>query len=307
MGESIHSNENNIEYVGSEIERNNLSYLKTFLTKQMCKILLILFFQTLSNKELAKRMGITTNALSNILQRMKASQVELFVISKKEKFTLYSLTLTAQAYVKEYLIPEEDSGLKIIPFSDDETSNYMECSDALHKWKHSLQIDSETEFSKFMELHYVKESKEKRRIYDDCIRHLVKMEDGKQTGRVHKIVEELGEPLLERNVLHCVSLYNSMIKLCKIYDISWELSYDLVDSFIDSKGENVGLDLLMKCKESRPEDIAEMGQNLWGIVNISGMNNLSMDEFMECWKAYFSEKQFLRFIASRYDSWMAKR
>lgn len=252
-------------------------------------------------------MGITTNALSNILQRMKTSQVGLFVINKREKFTLYSLTPTAQAYVKEYLIPTEDSGLKIIQFSDDETSIYMECSDALHKLKHSLQIDSETEFSRFMELYYVKKSQEERKIYDDFIRHLVKIEDGKQTGIFHKIIEELGDPLLERNVLHSVNLYKSMINMCKIYDASWELSYDLVDSFIDSKGKNVGLDLLMKCKEVNPEDIAEMGQSLWGIVDVSGMNNLSMGEFMECWKDYFSEKQFLRFVASRYDSWMAKR
>ena len=302
MGASIYNGENGSEYYTPVKEQDYKSYLKKFLTKQMCKILLILFYHTLSNKELAKRMGITANALSNIIQRMKTSQVELFIISKKDKFTLYSLTHEAQVYVKEYLIVEENSEQKIIQFSDDETSAYIECADALHKLKHNLQIDSEIEFSRFMELYYVKESEEKRTVLDDFIRHLVKMDYKKQTEAFNKIIKEMENPLLGRNILHCVSLYQSMINLCKVYSTTWKLSYKFVNSCLDSKG--VSFEFLEECKDFNAEEIVAMGQGLSEIVNISKMNNHSMNEFIECWEAYFSEEQFLYFIASRYDSWM---
>lgn len=306
MGDSIYNGENASEYYASITEQDYTTYLKKFLTKQMCKILLILFYHTLSNKELAKRMGITANALSNILQRMKTSQVELFVISKKDKFTLYSLTKKAQVYVKEYLIIEENSDPKIIRFSDDETSAYKECADALHKLKNILQVDSEIEFSRFMELYYVKESEEKRTVFDDFIRRLAKMDGEKQTEAFHKIIEEMGNSLLRRNILHCVGLYQSMMNLCKIYSATWKLSYEFVNSCFETKGECVSFEFLKDCKDLKIEEIVAMGQGLSEIVDISKMNNHSMNEFIECWGAYFSEEQFLHFIASRYDSWMTK-
>ncbi|MCM1221064.1 MAG: hypothetical protein NC548_41935 [Lachnospiraceae bacterium] len=309
MGVSINKVEEYSEYDGSAMETGYQNYLKNFLTKQMCKILVILFYQKLSNKALAKQMGISASALSNILQRMKISEIELFIISRENKHIFYALTPIARAYVKENLIIEEDLGLKIIQFNDDETAGYMECIDALHKLKQNFENHSEKEFSHFMELHYVKESKENKSVLEDFVKCFVKMENGKQTGNFHKVIDELGDQLLEKNILHCVGLYKSTINLCKMYNVSWRLSHKFVNLCLDSKVEGFGFDFLEECRNKRLElgEIVEMGKGLKEIADISEMNHHSMDEFTECWQAFFPEEEFFAFVASRYDSWMVRR
>ena len=306
MGASVHNVENDSEYNGSAMEVYYQSYLKNFLTKQMCRILIILFYKKLSNKALAKQMGISASALSNILQRMKRSEIDLFIISKEDKYIFYSLTSIAHAYVEDNLITEEDSGLKIIQFNDDETLDYMKCVDALHKLKQNLEMDSSIEFIRFMELHYVKASKEKKSVLLDFINHFMKMENGKQTD---EIINELGNHLLERNILHCMELYKSTIYLCKMYNVSWRLSHKFVNLCLESNDDESVFEFLEECGNEDLDigKIVVVRKGLKEIADISVLSHHSMSEFTECWKAFFSEEEFLDFVASRYDSWMIRQ
>lgn len=296
--------EHKVEYDSSLMKRDDQNYLKNFLTKQMRKILLILFFKTLSNKDLAKQMGISTSALGNILQRMKKSQIKLLITNKEDKYIFYSLTPAAYAYVKNNLLKEEDSEVKIIKFSDEETSNYIECTDALHKLKNVLSIDTTRDFEKFIELYYVKESKEKREVLDDFIISFIKINKEGCKEDFDRIINKFDSDTLQRNILHCVSLYQAMMHLCEIYNQSWELAYDFVDSFFKSKGECVSFKVLSECKNLPTEVMAKMGRSLLEIVNISKANNHSKNEFMDCWKVYVTDKQFMRYIAAGYERWM---
>ena len=307
MGAPDYKVESSIEYDSLSMNLDDKNYLKNFLTKQMCKILLILFFKTLSNKDLAKQMGISTSALSNILQRMKKSQIKLFIINKEDKYIFYSLTPIAYAYVKDNLIKEEESDVKILRFNDEETSNYIECTENLNKLKVFLSIDTAREFESFFELHYMKGSKEKREALDDFIISLAKMNNEDCRENFNTIISNLDDEIFRENILHCVNLYQSMMRLCDIYDQAWELAYDFVDSFFKSKGECVSFKFLSECKTLEPEIIAEMGSGLFEIVNISNKNSHSKDEFMDCWKIYVPIKQFMRYIAVAYENWMNLR
>ena len=71
-----------------------------FITRQMARIMLLLLDHTMTNKEIAERMNLTSSALSNILQRMKKCEVELLSIEKKDKYVMYSLTSVAHLYTE---------------------------------------------------------------------------------------------------------------------------------------------------------------------------------------------------------------
>lgn len=303
MSEPIHNVVNNGEYDDFAIEEDTRRYLKKFLTKQMCKILIILFSQTLSNKELAEKMGISASALSNILIRMKTSKVKLFNIQREDKYIFYSLTVVAQAYVKSDLITVEDQDIKIIQFKDDETLSFLECSGAVNKLKNNLQLNSEKEFFRFMIVNYVNEDREKKNDLSNFINYFIKLDNEKHKEVSCKIIEKFGDPPLEKNLLHCVSLYKAMLNLC---NMSWELSYKCVMSLFESQGAGLSMAFIKECKCFEGSEIAEMGEHLWEIVKISEMSRLSMEEFIACWSTFFENKQFLYFVASRYDSWRMK-
>lgn len=97
MGATIHNVENDRIYDDFVMEVDCQSYLSNFLTKQMCKILIILYFQTLSNKALAKQMGISASALSNILQRIKFCTLEVFRAFKISPVVSLGLSYIEQA------------------------------------------------------------------------------------------------------------------------------------------------------------------------------------------------------------------
>ena len=295
--------EYSVEYDSAPMSMDVQAYLKNFLTKQMCRILLILFFRTLSNKDLALQMGISTSALGNILQRMKKSQIELFITNKEDKYLLYSLTPVAYAYVKDNLVEEETSQVRIIHFHDEETSDYIECTNALQKLQEVLPVDMTREFENFIGSYYVKVSEEKRAVLDHFISSLAKIHNEVNEEEFRGIMDKLDDAL-QRNILHCVSLYQSMIQLCEIYEKSWELAYDFVDSIIESKGTSISLKVLCGCKTMEAETVVGIGNSLWEIVNISKINNHSKDEFMNCWKMYVTDKQFMRYIAIGYEKRM---
>lgn len=304
MGVPDYKAGSSIEHDGVSINPADKDYLRKFLTKQMCKILLILFHRTLSNKDLAKQMGISSSALSNILQRMKRAQIQLFITSKEDKYILYSLTPVAYAYVKENLAEKNNSEAEIIHFNDEGTSNYIECTESLHKLKNYLTIDTTREFESFFELHYVKGSKAEKESLDDFIISLAKMNNEECGESSNRIVSELDDPVFQGTMLHCVGLYQSMMYLCDIYDQEWELACDFVDSVFESKGAGVSLEFLSKCKDLKTEKIAEMGRSLFEIANISKKNDHSKLEFMDCWKVYIPRKQFMRYIAVVYENRM---
>ena len=85
-----------------------------FITRQMARIMLLLLDHTMTNKEIAERMNLTSSALSNILQRMKKCEVELLSIEKKDKYVMYSLTSVAHLYTEMNLVLKDKKDLKLI-------------------------------------------------------------------------------------------------------------------------------------------------------------------------------------------------
>lgn len=294
-----------IEQDSVSINLDDKNYLEKFLTKQMCKILLILSHKTLSNKELAKRMGLSSSALGSILQRMKKSKIQLLIMDREDRYVFYSLSSVAYAYVKDNLVEKEDSEENIIRFGDEKTSDYIECTEALCKLKNCLSVDSMRELENFFNSFYVKGNRENRSVLDDFIIRLAKMKQEDCGENFDKMIAELDGVVLRENILHCVNLYLSMMRLRDIYDQEWELAYDFVDSIFEFKGEGVGLKFLEKCKNLETEEIAEMGKGLFEIASISKRNNHSRIEFVDCWEVYIPRRQFIRYIARAYEKQMS--
>lgn len=94
---TINCEENN-KFLDVESE----SIIRRFLTKQMIRILCLLWNCSLSNKEIADKMNLSSSALSNILQRMKKCEVALLMIEKKKNILFILLLLMQRNMLREY-------------------------------------------------------------------------------------------------------------------------------------------------------------------------------------------------------------
>ena len=112
-----------------------------FITRQMARIMLLLLDHTMTNKEIAERMNLTSSALSNILQRMKKCEVELLSIEKKDKYVMYSLTSVAHLYTEMNLVLKDKKDLKLIQINETETVELTGCRNALVGLKERLGED----------------------------------------------------------------------------------------------------------------------------------------------------------------------
>lgn len=102
--------ENMAESVAREIDKEEMlsqelvGAIRELLTKQCIKVMIDLYNNRLNNKELAKAMNIASNNLSNTLQRIKSSQLNLLIIEHESRNTYYSLSEIGKKYTEKYLL-----------------------------------------------------------------------------------------------------------------------------------------------------------------------------------------------------------
>ena len=102
--------ENMAENVAREIDKEEMlsqelvGAIRELLTKQCIKVMINLYNNRLNNKELAKAMNIASNNLSNTLQRIKSSQLNLLIIEHESRNTYYSLSEIGKKYTEKYLL-----------------------------------------------------------------------------------------------------------------------------------------------------------------------------------------------------------
>lgn len=281
----------------------NESVIRRFLTKQMVRILLLLLNDMMTNKEIAERMQLTSSALSNILQRMKKSEIELLTTEKKEKYVLYTLTPVAREYVTKNLIVREKSDLKVVQINEKTTAEYIDCQNALNSLKEKLGSAWETGFLDVCLQYYKYQNKEL--VVDEAVVFFERMEEliiKEQTTQLEWILDELGSEISKNQCLEYVRKYTNIRELCNLDEKDWERAYQFVEDAMDGDEMHFSYDFMMHCDLSK-EDILGMADGLVYMIDCSKKMKLSKKEFLNQWRKYFFQhEKLLYIIAEKYKS-----
>lgn len=274
----------------------NESIIRRFLTKQMVRILLLLLNDTMTNKEIAEQMHLTSSALSNILQRMKKCEIDLITAEKKERYVLYTLTPIAREYVVKNLIVREKSDLKVVQINERTTAEYIDCQNALSVLKEKLGNEWESEFLDSCSQYYKYQNKEA--VIDEAVAFFERLEEliiKGQTTQLEWILDELDSEISKNKCLEYIRKYTYIRVLCDLDAEDWERAYQFVEDTMDGDEICFSYDFMINCNLSK-EDILGMADGLMYIIDCSKRMKLSKKEFLIQWSKYFFQHEKLLYI-----------
>lgn len=282
--------------------------LSGFLTKQMLRLIVLLIKGTLTNKELAVRMGLSSSALSNILQRMKKCEIELLVVSREEKNVLYSLTPIVREYVEKNLpgiqIPDKiqtSEKIRLVRINQMETVEWRRCKEALEELRELAGPEGTAELLEYCTFYYTG-SQDKvpdaARDFFEALEELIIEEQTQQTEWILNRLEEMGlKALCQKYLKRLVGVR----KLCTLDTVNWEAAARFTDDFFLSEDRYVSIDFLKSCYDFSTEDIIDMAMGLSEIIKASVGRIISKKDFIAAWSRYFKNHDKLVFyIGEKY-------
>lgn len=277
------------------------SIIDNFLTKQMMRIILLLLDCTLTNKEIAQKMGLTSSALSSILKRMKKCEVELLAVQKQDKNVLYSLTPIAQEYAEQNLVVKGKKDVKLIQINEKETLEWVKCRDALEKLKERLGEDWDMEFLRCCFMYYENGQKGEIPQADAFFEAMENIAIAEQSQQMEDILHELGNESCRKLCLKYMNKCISVRKLCSLYEEDWKLAHLFIDDVFSGERMCVSYEFLAKSGELGKEDIVKMIEGLAEIMAQSKKMELSRGDFADIWNRYFyPHEKLLDKIADKY-------
>lgn len=292
-------NEDNVSHLSLTDESEAL--IRRFLTKQMARIMLLLVDHTMTNKEIAEKMDLTSSALSNILQRMKRCEVELLEIYKKEKYVIYSLTPAARAYAEKNLVLKGKDSVRLIKVNETDTLEWQNCRNALERLKERLGEDWDVEFPHCCFLHYENGGKNEipeARSFFETAEELIIREQNEQWKR---ILDDLENEVCRKSYLRYADKFIFIRKLCFLDAENWKMAYRLIDDVFCGEEIRISYDFLADSGDLSKEEIVGMVKGLADIRKQSQERDLSGKEFLNEWERYFMpHEKLVYFIAEKY-------
>jgi len=256
---------------GEYIENKNRKRLLTpeeehvisrFLTKQMKRILFLLFDNSMTNKEIAEQMDLSTSALSNILQRMKKCEIQLLTLIKEEKYMLYSLTPLAYEYTENYLIAKGKADFKLIQLNHLETAELINCRNNLDLLKERLGESWDIEFFRCCINYYENDGKNvdsEAASFFESVEELIIKEQMKQ---LELIMNEFGDEATRKLYLKYIQKYIHIRRLCLWDAEEWNLAYRFIDDIFYGEKMCISLEWLTNSGSVSQEDIINIARGL---------------------------------------------
>lgn len=274
--------------------------IRRFLTKQMVHILLLLLNCNMTNKEMAEKMGLSSSALSNILQRMKKCEIALLLMGKKEKFVLYSLTPIAKEYTEKFLVEKD---LKVIQIHENETIELINCQNALEKLKDKLGKEWNTDFSYWCFSYY--ENNERRKMPEvDCFFEAIEeLIINEQFSQFEYIMNELEDDVSRKNCFRYINKYIGVRRLCFLDAEDWRIAYRFIDDIFRGEEMCISCSFLEKSGDLTKEDIIKMSNGIYEIIKCSLKRKLTKGEFLDAWSRYFfPHEKLIYYLAEKYGN-----
>lgn len=276
--------------------------IRRFLTKQMKRILCLLWIHAMSNKEIAEEMKLSSSALSNILQRMKRCEVALLKTERKDKHVIYSLTPVAEEYVEKVLNYKEEKGeLKIVQINENETIELINCRNSLEKLKERFGDKWGVEFPGYCTLYYEKGERGKIPEADLFFEELEELIVKDQFIQLERILNSLEDENSKKICIKYIEKYISIRTLCELDEKNFKLVYQLIDDIFWNEKMYISWDFLKQSKELSKDDIVDMANAVFEIVAYSKERKLTKEGFLEEWSKYFFlHERLIYYIAEKY-------
>ena len=290
--------EENDKYLTPDLELK----IRRFLTKQMIRILLLLLNRDMTNKEMAECMKLSSNALSNILQRMKKCEVKLFTTERVDKFLLYSLTPVAREYTEKFYTVKGADDFKIVRIHENETEEFINCRSALEELKEKLGDEWDVEFPRQCFFYYENNERGKMPEADLFFETLEMLIIDEQFVQLECILNEL-DTTSRKTCMKYNNKYKHIRHLCGLDEENWQMAYQFIDDFFNKEQECISYEFLKNSGDLSKEDILNMATSLAEIVNYSKERNLTKGEFFDVWSKYFlSHEKLIYYVAEKYGN-----
>lgn len=272
-----------------------------FLTKQMICILRLLRTGGMSNKEIAEEMGSSSNALSNILHRMKKCEVKLLLTERKEKYIIYSLTPIAREYVEKVLSSERKNVLKIVQIHENETIELLNCQNSLEKLKEKLGDEWIVEFPRCCFLRYENDERGELQEADTFFEAVEELIIKGQYIQLESILHRLGDECSKRTCQRYVAKFKAIRWLCDLERQNCKLVCRLIDDIFVNEKACISCEFLEQSKELSTEDIVNISKTIFEIAVYSKRKELTKEGFLKRWGKYFREHEMLAYyLAEKY-------
>lgn len=269
------------------------------LTRQCNRIIIALYDCKLSNKELAKYMGISASSLSNSLQKIKNTGFDLLVTEQIGRQIFYSLSELGHLYAKERLMSKQIINIQ----------EKLHCSIQEEK---ALLEDMQSEWGeewklKFDELlfEYIKgmdnKSEKLFQNFITAIENIILEENWQKLNSIYALLED---EILERRIKKCFQQLLGIRYLCELEKYEWKIAYKLVDDFYENSGEYIRTEFLeiFENNQFTSDVIALIIGSLNKMKDEALRKKMKKEEFYDEWeKVFVSHERLLYYITEKYN------
>lgn len=270
------------------------------LTKQMIRILQLLQGDELTNKDLALKMNLTSSALSNILARMKKSDVELLRFQKRDKYIYYSLTPIASEYVTKNLTARLKTDFKVIAMSNRTDYLFHGCKECILAMRDDWGDDFNREFFTSLVQYFGKVKDNVSSNFTNFMINVEKMVIAQDDSALEEALMLVSEQMIKDELKKYIDKCKSLRKLCELDNENWRLAYELVDSFVDTDGTSISFEVLCKCETLSKTDVIGICYCLASMLERVKEDYISKNDFFDIWGQYFEpQEKLLYYIAEK--------
>lgn len=283
-----------------EMTIENKTEESVVLTKQCNKVLKCLHNHRLSNKEIAANLGITASALSNTLQRIRNSKLDLLVVEQIGRNTYYSLSKKGMQYVEENL---NNSKLTSI---EDKLSNYY--SDAvvlIENMKNEYGDDWKIVFDDVLILYASGNINKVESNFKKIFDIIEKLFIEERWDDLNVIYTKLEDEIFKRRIQKFFDRFVGINSLCNIEDEDWMTAYRVVDDFFVNSGDLLHKDLVEKVDNLQINyaQVKLANSSLGKIITEALEQRKTKEELYDRWKkAFVSHERLLYYIAEKYEA-----
>lgn len=287
-----------VKIMTPELEKGILE----FKTRQCDTVLKGLYGNRFNNKELAKHIGISVSALSNVLQKIKTSHLDLLVVEQRGRNIYYSLSELGNEYVEKYLLDT----FNIINLESAKISK--DAKNALLMIKEIQNQANETwqwKIDEFL-VNNISESSGNK-IENSCFQLIQSIESvimGERWEELNEIYKMLDSDILCQRIEKKFSKLMGIKSLCMLEDQDWEMTYRLVDDFFEQGGKFIRTEFLKQFQlyQINYDDIYKIYDVLEQLTTEAENKEMLKDAFYKEWKSFFApHEKLLYYIAEKYS------
>lgn len=259
-------------------------------TRQCDNVLRALYQNRLRNKELASHVGISVSSLSNILQRIKVSQLGLLVVEQVGRNTYYSLSELGVQYTEKYLI-NNCFDKKVLEFDSKKVIDYVEGAitkiqeikmDGGDDWQFCLD-----EF--LMSYHAATDSLDRDSSYNCLMGYIRQIILDENWEGLNLVYNELENDILSRRIEKLFEKIMGIKSLCILDDNDWKITYEILDDFFQTDGKYINIEFLDQLKENQidGEDVKKLYIILRSLLDETEYMKLSKKDLYNMWGELF--------------------